>query len=217
MWDRAEDEEEEDEPTEAPAAPPEGPSGPRPEGQGMVGLAEKLFKTRQVQLFGPVDDKLAARVISQVLALEADDAAAPITVLVNSPGGSVSSGFAIYDMLRFVTCPVRIVCTGLCASIATVILMAAPKEQRLALPNTRLLIHQPLIPGQVYGPASDLEITANELLKTRAKINLLLATECGQPLERLESDTQRDYWMTATEAVTYGLIARVVERRADLG
>ena len=102
------------------------------------------------------------------------------------------------------------------ASIATVILLGARKEHRLSLPNTRLLIHQPLIPGTVYGPASDLEITANELLKTRARINQLLADECGQPLERIEADTQRDYWLTAEEALAYGLVTRIVRTRAEL-
>ena len=106
----------------------------------------------------------------------------------------------------------------MCSSdlIATVILLGARKEHRLSLPNTRLLIHQPLIPGTVYGPASDLEITANELLKTRARINQLLAEECGQPLTRIEADTQRDYWLTADEAVQYGLVSRIVRNRSEL-
>ena len=157
-----------------------------------------------------------SRVISALLALEADDAEAPITIIVNSPGGSVTAGFAIYDTIRFIQPRVRIVCAGLAASIATVILLGADKEDRLSMPNTRLLIHQPMIPMTVYGPASDLEITANELLKTRSRINELLAAETGQPIERVERDTLRDYWLTADEAVEYGLISRIVERRADL-
>jgi len=111
---------------------------------------------------------------------------------------------------------VRVVCAGLAASIATVILLGAEKEDRLSLPNTRLLIHQPMIPSTVYGPASDLEITANELLKTRERINKLLASETAQPYEQIQRDTQRDYWLTADQAVDYGLIARVVTNRADL-
>ena len=179
-------------------------------------ITEHLFKSRQIQLSGQVDEKLARGVISALLALEADDAEAPITIIVNSPGGSVTAGFAIYDTIRFIQPRVRIVCAGLAASIATVILLGADKEDRLSMPNTRLLIHQPMIPMTVYGPASDLEITANELLKTRSRINELLAAETGQPIERVERDTLRDYWLTADEAVEYGLISRIVERRADL-
>ncbi len=206
-----------DEPDEQPAAPEPTPekADAKAEAAGAM-LGERLFKSRQIQLFGPVNDKLAERVIAQLLALEAADPDAPITMLVNSPGGSVTSGFAIYDVMRFITPQVRVVCTGLCASIATIILLGADKQDRVALPHTRLLIHQPLIPATVYGPASDLEITANELLKTRARINRLLADETGQPLERIERDTQRDYWMLVDDAIEYGLLARVVRSRAEL-
>ena len=193
------------------AAKPE----PKPEQGPSALVAERLFNSRQLQLTGPVDDKVARAMVAALLALEAEDAQAPITMFVNSPGGSVTAGFAIYDTMRFVAPDVRVVCTGLAASIATVILLGAPRELRLAMPNTRLLIHQPMIPSTVYGPASDLEITANELLKTRKRINDLLAEEAGQPLERVEVDTQRDYWMTADEAVEYGLLARVVHSRSD--
>lgn len=211
----AHDDEGDDEPERAPATPTESPEAKAENAATMLG--ERLFKSRQIQLFGPVNDKLAERVIAQLLALEAADSEAPITMLVNSPGGSVTSGFAIYDVMRFIEPPIRVVCTGLCASIATIILLGAEKADRVALPHTRLLIHQPLIPATVYGPASDLEITANELLKTRARINKLLADETGQPLERIERDTQRDYWMVAEEAIAYGLLSRVVSRRSDLG
>ena len=180
-------------------------------------LQDKLLKARTIQLNGQVDDKLAARIVGELLLLEADDPEAPITLFLNSPGGSVTAGFSIYDTIRFIRPRVRIVCAGLTASIATVILLAADKADRVTLPNTRLLIHQPLIPMTVYGPASDLEITANEILKTRAKVNALLAAETGQELARIEKDTQRDYWLTAEEAVAYGLVARVIQTRADLG
>jgi ATP-dependent Clp protease protease subunit len=202
-----------DEDAPAPAAPAGDAKAEAPRPDAM----ERLLKARVITISQPIDDKVATRVISELLMLEADDASKPITMFLNSPGGSVTSGFAIYDMMRFVAPPVRVICTGLCASIAVVILMGADKADRLALPNTRLLIHQPLIAGTVFGPASDLEITANELLKTRAKINELLAQETAQPLTRLEGDTQRDYWLTALEAVEYGLLARIVTNRADLG
>jgi ATP-dependent Clp protease protease subunit len=209
---------EDDEPDHDPEEPvpdpkPDQPAKPE---DARPGIEERLLKARTIQLTGGVDDKLAARVVSELLLLEADDAEKPITLFLNSPGGSVTAGFAIFDVMRFIQPPVRVVCAGLAASIATVILLGARKEHRLSLPNTRLLIHQPLIPGTVYGPASDLEITANELLKTRAHINRLLAEECGQPLERIEADTQRDYWLTAEEAKAYGLITRIVRHRAEL-
>lgn len=214
----------EDEPVDDPEADePDTPAAPEPAKSdsqraeaGPSPIGDKLFKSRQIQLFGKVDDKLAERVIAQLLALEADDADAPITMLINSPGGSVTSGYAIYDVMRFVQPPIRVVCTGLCASIATIILLGADKANRLALPNTRLLIHQPLVPMTVYGPASDLEITANELLKTRDRLNRLLAEETGQPHARIEKDTQRDFWMVADEAIEYGLISRVIRSRSEI-
>ncbi len=187
------------------------------EEKGIGMLVERLFESRQIQLSGPVDDKLAAKIVAQLLALEAADPDAPITMFVNSPGGSVSAGFAIYDTMRFIGPDVRCVCAGLTASIATIILLGAAKKDRMALPHTRLLIHQPLIGSTVYGPASDLEITAKEMIKTRTRLNSLLATETGQPLERIEKDTNRDYWMTAEEAVEYGLVSKVVTSRADIG
>lgn len=175
-----------------------------------------LLEARTVLIQGGVDGKVAGKVIRELLTLEQDDPEAPIKVVLNSPGGSVTEGFAIYDVMRFVSCPIRILCTGLTASIATVILLAAEKEYRLALPNTRFLIHQPLIMGQVIGPASDLEITANEIIKTREHVNKMLADETGQTLEKVTQDTQRDYWMSSVEAVAYGLIDRVVQSRTDL-
>jgi ATP-dependent Clp protease protease subunit len=202
------------EPEEQPATAPTPEATDKAAPGALIG--EQLFKSRQIQIFGQINDKLAERVIAQLLALEAEDAEAPITVLLNSPGGSVTSGFAIYDVMRFIGPEIRIVCTGLCASIATIILLGADKAHRVALPHTRLLIHQPMVPMTVYGPASDLEITANELLKTRRRLNELLAAETGQPFDRIERDTQRDYWMVAEEAIAYGLLARIVRSRSEL-
>ncbi len=181
------------------------------------GVGRSLYKSRQVPVFGPIDQELAQRVVSQLLALEQEDPTAPITMVLNSPGGSVTDGFAIYDTMRFIRPEVRVVCLGLAASIATVILLGAKKEWRTALPSTKLLIHQVYIPGVVRGQASDLEITAKDLLQTRTMLNSLLARETGQPLERIEKDTNRDYWMTAQEAVAYGLLSRVVSSRDELG
>lgn len=176
----------------------------------------KLLERRQIFLSEAVTAKSAKKVINDLLALEADKPGLPITFFINSPGGEVNSGYAIFDTIRFITSPVNIVTTGLCASIATVINVAVPKKQRFSMPNSRFLIHQPLIPGQVYGQASDLEITAREILKTREKINRLLSAETGTALEKVEKDTIRDYWMTAPEAIEYGLISKIVESIKEL-
>ncbi len=179
-------------------------------------VMQRLFRSRQIAVFGAIDHEMAEKVISQLLALENEDPEAPITMLLNSPGGSVLDGFAIYDAMRFVKPEIRVVCVGLAASIATVILLGAPKKWRLALPNTKLLIHQLYLAGVVRGQASDLEITARDLLQTRERINRLLVEETGQDLARIEKDTNRDYWMTATEARDYGLLSRVITDRSEL-
>lgn len=188
------------------------------EGGGSMAdrLAERLIESRTIYLAGGVDDRLSARIVTGLLLLEQTGPEEPITMFLNSPGGSVTAGFAIYDTMRFVSSPLTVICAGLCASIGTVILLGAPKGSRLALPNTRLLIHQPLIPSHIFGPASDLEITAKEIIKTRERINQLLAEECNQPMERIARDTQRDYWMTAKDAADYGLIDRVVNSRSEV-
>lgn len=180
------------------------------------GIAERLLKTRIVHMSGEIEDRLATRVINQLFVLDSDEPDKPITVLLNSPGGSVTAGMAIYDVLRFVRPRIKMVCAGLCASIATIILVAADKGDRFTLPHARLLIHQPLIPMTVFGPASDLEITANEILKTRDRINRLLADATGQDLERITRDTERDHWMSSEEAVTYGLCDKIVTSRAEV-
>ena len=128
----------------------------------------------------------------------------------------MNSGFAIYDAMRYINSEVRIITAGLCASIATIINLGAPKEHRYSLPNGRFLIHQPLIGGHVQGQASDLEITAREIIKTRAKINELLAEECGQKVAKVEEDTARDYWMNAEEALEYGLISKIVHKISEI-
>ena len=176
----------------------------------------KLLKRRKIFISEAITAKSAKKYISDLLALEADKPGEPIHLYINSPGGEVNSGFAIYDTIRFIESPVTVITTGLCASIATVINIAAEKKRRLSMPNSRFLIHQPLIGGQVYGQASDLEITARQIMGLREKINKLLAEETGQTLERVEKDTKRDYWMTAGEAVEYGLITKVVERASEI-
>ncbi len=179
-------------------------------------IAVKLFESRQISMFGAIDDDLTEKVIVQLLALEEEDPEAPITLMMNSPGGSVVHGFALYDTIRFVRPKVRIVCLGIAASAATVVLLAADKEDRLSMPNTKFLIHQVYIPGVVRGPASDLEITAKDLLATRERLNQMYVEETGQPMERIAEDTNRDYWMTAQAALEYGLIHRIVRDRGEV-
>lgn len=177
-------------------------------------ILKQLLESRSVLLTGPVTDELSQKILAQLLVLDAQDAEKPIRVYINSPGGSVDAGFAIYDAMRFVRAPVHAICAGLAASAATVILLGADKGHRFSLPNTRFLLHQPSTGMQ--GQASDISIGAQQILNLRARINRLLAAETGQPIERIETDTHRDYWMTAEESVEYGLIDSIVGSSADL-
>ncbi len=178
-------------------------------------LGRSLIKARTILISDPIDYKLTSRVIAQLLYLDNDDAEKPIKIFINSPGGSADDGFAIYDMIRFVRSPVKIISAGLSASAATVIMLAAKKENRFALPNARIMIHQPSM--RSFGAAEDLRRTAEQILKLRQRINELYAQETGQPLAKVSEDTDRDYWMTAQEAVEYGLISRVVHNHDELG
>ena len=179
-------------------------------------VTQHLFKKRIVVLSEGINGSVAKRTINQILALEADNATEPIWMFLNSPGGEVSSGFAIYDTMRFVQPDVKVVVTGLAASIATIILLGAAKQHRYSMPSSRLLIHQPLIGGNVTGQASDIEITAKEILRTRERIQELYHAETGQPKDRIARDIERDYWMSAQESVEYGLISRLVSSWKDV-
>lgn len=182
--------------------------------QGAGPLIKQLLESRSILLTGPVTDELSQKILAQLLVMDAQDAEKPIRVYINSPGGSVDAGFAIYDAMRFVRAPVHAICAGLAASAATVILLGGDKGHRYSLPNTRFLLHQPSTGMQ--GQASDISIGAQQILNLRARINRLLAEETGQPLERIETDTHRDYWMTAEESVEYGLIDSIVNSAGDL-
>ncbi|RZJ02218.1 MAG: ATP-dependent Clp protease proteolytic subunit [Rubrivivax sp.] len=173
-----------------------------------------LFKGRYVMIFGEVDDKIAHATSRRLLALS-QESDAPITLLISSPGGHVESGDAIHDMIRFVRAPVTVVGTGWVASAATHIFLAVPKERRVALPNTRFMIHQPA--GGAGGQASDIAIQAKEIIRARERIAGVIARETGQPLERVRVDIERDFWMSTQEAIDYGLVSRVVERQVDIG
>ncbi len=182
---------------------------------GPGALEEQLsFKSRYVMVFGEIDDKMAHATCRRLLALSADSDA-PITLLISSPGGHVESGDAIHDMIRFIKAPVTTVGTGWVASAGAHIYLAPPKERRLCLPNTRFMIHQPA--GGAGGQASDIAIMAREILKTRERIAQVIATQTGKPLAKVVIDMERDYWMSADEAIDYGIVSRVVNTQADLG
>ena len=172
-----------------------------------------LLKNRTLTIFGEIDKDVARRTAEKLLALafESDE---PITLFLGSPGGHVESGDTIYDMIRFVKPPVRIVGTGWVGSIATHIYLAAERENRYALPNTRFLIHQPA--GGFGGDATDIEIQAREIVKTRERINAIIAQRTGQPLERVAEDTDRDHWLSVEESVEYGLVGTVIASAAEL-
>ena len=185
----------------------------KPERPGS--LSEQLaFKSRFVMIFGEVDDKMARLTCERLIAL-AQESEAPIHMLVSSPGGHVESGDAIHDMVRFVRAPVSTIGSGWVASAGTHIFLAAPKNRRLCLPNTRFMIHQPS--GGAGGRASDIAIQAQEIIKMRERIARVIAKETGQTLERVLIDIDRDHWMSAPEAIEYGLVARVIERQSELG
>ena len=192
-----EDEEEEDKKKE---------TGPDP-------LAEKFLKTRQILLSGEINEENADKVVRQLLILEADSDE-PIYIYIDSPGGDVDAGFAIFDTIRFINAPVYTIGWGLIASAAALILLAAPKERRLGLPHSHYLIHQPS--SGMKGVATDIEIHAAEIEKTKALLNEIIANETGTPLEKVAKDTDRDYWLNAEEAKSYGLISSVISKRSEL-
>ena len=176
-------------------------------------LENTLLKNRTLTIFGEIDKAMAQRATEKLLALsfEGED---PITVFIGSPGGHVESGDTVFDMIRFIKPTVRIVGTGWVGSIATHIYLAAERENRYALPNTRFLIHQPA--GGFGGDAADIEIHAREIVKIRARINGVIAKQTGQPLERVERDTNRDYWMSVEESIEYGLVGKSITSFAEL-
>src|SRR3954466_4368295 len=178
-------------------------------------MAESLaFKSRFVLLFGEIDHATARVACERLIAL-AQDSEAPITVLISSPGGHVESGDAIHDLIRFVRPPVTTVGTGWVASAGTHMFLAAPKERRVCLPNTRFMIHQP--GGGAGGPATDIAIQAKEIIKTRERIARVIARQTGQDLQKVLSDMERDFWMSADEAIKYGLVSKIIESSKDLG
>ncbi|MFG0316594.1 MAG: ClpP family protease [Planctomycetota bacterium JB042] len=185
------------------------------EKKGESPLVARLLKARTILIAKPVDKDLMREVSAQLLVLSDEDSSKPITVYVNSPGGDADSGFAIYDMMRFVKAPVRTVCAGLAASAAVIIYLGGEKGQRFCLPNSRFLIHQPSTYTQ--GQASDIEITANEIVKIRRKYNEIVSQETGTPVDKIEQDANRDFWLSAEESKAYGLVDAIVAAQGEMG
>jgi len=205
----------EEEPEEEPGEEPEkGPGKGTPKEDGMHEmLAEKFLKTRTILIFGEINQRTAQTVTEQLLLLSSisDE---DIRIIINSPGGHVESGYTIFDMLRFVKPKVKIIGTGWVASAAALIYLATPVEQRYSLPNTRYLIHQPM--GAISGSAKDLAIEAEEIVKMRKKLNEIISEQTGQSLEKVEHDTDRNYWMSADEAIKYGVVGKVIQNSEEV-
>lgn len=176
-------------------------------------LEEALFKARTILLTGGIDFKQARRVSERLLALSSDSTD-PILLVLSSPGGHVESGDMIHDMIKFVPAPVKVLGTGWVASAGALIYAAAQKQNRYALPNTRFLLHEPR--GGVGGQATDVEIQAREIIKMRERLNQIFADATGKTLEQIKKDTDRDFWMSAKEAVKYGLVGKIVTHRSDI-
>ena len=181
-------------------------------GERAYDIYSRLLKERVVFLVGPVNDQSANLVVAQLLFLESENPDKDISFYINSPGGSVSAGMAIFDTMNFIKPDVSTLCIGMAASMGAFLLAAGTKGKRFALPNSKVMIHQPL--GGTQGQATEIEIHAREILKTREQLNRILAERTGQPLERIERDTERDYYLTAAESAEYGLIDKVIDKRA---
>ena len=181
-------------------------------GERAYDIYSRLLRERIVFLVGPVNDGVASLVVAQMLFLESENPDKDISFYINSPGGSVSAGMSIYDTMQFIKPDVSTQCMGMAASMGAFLLAAGAKGKRLALPNSRIMIHQPS--GGTQGQATDIEIQAREILKLRENLNAILAERTGQPLEKIRADSERDYFMSATEAATYGLIDKVIDKRA---
>jgi ATP-dependent Clp protease protease subunit len=181
-----------------------------PQGVGAL-IQRKFLATRRIFLWGAVTDETGKDVCEKLLYLEATAPGKEITFYINTPGGSITAGMAIYDTIKLLSSPVTIVVTGMAASMGSVLLCAAPKGRRLIYPHARVLIHQPLIAGRFIGPATDINIQAKEMEKLRDELNQILATASGQPFEKIVKDTDRDFYLNAKEAIEYGLADKIVE------
>ncbi|MDP3073931.1 MAG: ATP-dependent Clp protease proteolytic subunit [Opitutaceae bacterium] len=198
------DEDDEDEKEEAPAKKQGGPVA-------ML-IQRKFLDQRKIFLWGAVTDATAKDLTEKLLYLESVAPGKEITFYLNSPGGSITAGMAVFDTMQLVTSPITVVVTGMAASMGSILLCGAAKGRRLLYPHSRVLIHQPLISGRMIGPASDINIQAKEMEKLRAELNQILATTSGQSIEQINKDTDRDFYLNATEAIAYGLADRIVDK-----
>ncbi|MCE9673200.1 ATP-dependent Clp endopeptidase proteolytic subunit ClpP [Myxococcus stipitatus] len=180
-------------------------------GERAYDLYSRLLKDRIIMLGTPVNDDVANIIVAQLLFLESEDPDKGINLYINSPGGSVTAGLAIYDTMQYVKCPVSTICVGQAASMGALLLLAGAKGKRYALPNSRIMIHQPL--GGAQGQATDIDIQAKEILRLRSYLNGLIVKHTGHSIERIEKDTERDYFMSAEDARQYGIIDEVVEKQ----
>jgi ATP-dependent Clp protease protease subunit len=191
------------------------PETAEPKPKTKPSAARHLLKARTILVYGPIEPRLTREVVTQLLVLNQMSRTQPIRVFINSPGGLADDGFGIFDVMRYVSAPLYTIVTGLAASAATIVMVGASnKQNRLILPHSRVMLHQP---SQGFrGTASDIAISAKEILRLREKANEMFARETGQPLDKIERDMHRDYWMTAPECVTYGLCARVIQTENDI-
>ncbi|MET0519957.1 MAG: ATP-dependent Clp endopeptidase proteolytic subunit ClpP [Burkholderiaceae bacterium] len=180
-------------------------------GERAYDIYSRLLRERIIFLVGPVNDAVANLVVAQLLFLESENPDKEISLYINSPGGSVSAGMSIYDTMQFIKPDVSTMCLGMAASMGAFLLTAGAKGKRFSLPNAKIMIHQPL--GGAQGQATDIEIHAREILKTREQLNKIMAERTGQSLEKIQADTERDYFMSAAEAASYGLVDQVIEKR----
>ena len=180
-------------------------------GERSYDIYSRLLEDRIIFLTGEIDDNVANMVVAQLIFLEAKNPDKDISLYINSPGGSISAGMAIYDTINYIKCDVSTICIGLAASIAAFLLSCGTKGKRLILPNSEVMIHQPL--SGVQGQATDIEITAKHILKTKEKMNRLLAENCGQSYDKVCVDVERDHWMDANEAKKYGIVDKIITKR----
>lgn len=200
---RADDDEEDDDEANTEARRKNAPVG--------MMIQRKFLEQRKIFLWGAVTDETAKDITEKLLYLEVTDPGKDITFYINSPGGSITAGMAIYDTMKLISSPISVVVTGMAASMGSILLCAASKGRRLLFPHSRVLIHQPLISGRMIGPASDINIQAKEMEKIRLELNDILAAASGQPLDRINRDTDRDFYLNAQEAIDYGLADRIVD------
>jgi len=182
-------------------------------GERSYDIYSRLLNDRIIMLSDQVNDATASVIVAQLLYLESQDTEKDISLYINSPGGSITSGMAIYDTMQYIKCDVSTICIGMAASMGAFLLAAGAKGKRFALPNSEIMIHQPLISGGLSGQCTDIKIHSDHLVRTRQRMNEMIAQNTGQPLEKVQADTERDNYMSAQEAMEYGLIDKVIEKR----